>query len=785
MMPVPDSRPHTKTSFTSTIISRLIPLLGTLVILLIAQGGAAREANFELADKWLPDKIIEKLYARGVTPVWIGSSDRFWYKYSSSEGRHYYLVDPAKKTRRPLFDRMQLASALTRLTGEAHDSKHLYLQDIEYLPGDKSLNFSLKEERFNYAIATGVLGRIPEEVGEPDIESWRNDSPDGSLSVFAIGNDLYLLDLSTPGMDPIQLSFDGAPGYGWNQDDAVITADDREKRQVGVAWSPDSRYFVTVRQDQRDVEEMWLVESLSDPRPTLRTFKYPLPGEEVGRNELWLFTTATRELRSMDVARWEDQTLIDLFHETLWWDADSAGLSFVRRSRDYSQLDLCRLDPATTAVEVLEEERQGGQVYIHPLYELPASSEYLWWSMRDGWGHYYLLDDNGAVLNSVTTGEFNVDEIVAVDAKRRVLYFLANGREEGRNPYYRHLYRVGFDGSGLKLLTPADAEHSVSLSPSNKYLVDIHSRVDLPYTSEVRDNRGNLLLELERSDISRLVEAGWQPPEIFKAKAADGVTDHWGVMYKPFDFDPTRKYPIVTHVYPGRQGEYIPRAFSPINTELYLANLGCIVVHFGNRGGTPERGLAYRMYQSDNFRDYGLEDKKVVIEQLAARHDYIDLDSVGIFGSSSGGFMTVSAMLVYPEFFKVGVAMTAPNDPGQYYHIWGERYFGLERVEAEDGSLVWSCEPQGNIELADQLQGRLLMINGELDGNVHPGHMYRMVAAFIEAGKRFDMFIVPGAGHGLGDWRYRCQMIWNYFAEELIEDSHRDADMFTIPDCRQ
>ena len=508
-----------------------------------------------------------------------------------------------------------------------------------------------------------------------------------------------------------------------------------------------------------------------------------MPGEAVERAELWIGEVASGEgtaakITSVDVARWPDQMLYDLFHETVWWSGDGATLYFTRRSRDYQSVDLCAADPATGAVRVLVEERLHAQVYVKPLVQLPKKGQLLWWSMRDGWGHLYLYGVDGAPVRQLTRGAFHVDQVLEVDEDGDVVYFLANGREDGRNVYYRQLYRVGLDGTGLRLLTPEDAEHACVVSPSREYFVDAYSRVDAGTKSVLRNARGMLVMDLEAADLSRLEAAGWQPPEVFVAKSADGVTDQWGVLLKPFDFDPHRRYPIVTKVYPGRQGEFIPRAFFPVSAEQTLAQLGCIVVVFGNRGGTFERGMAYREYGREDFRGYGLADKKVVIEQLCDRYPWIDPERVGMYGGSSGGVMTTSAMLLYPEFFKVGVAMTAPNDPSLYYNLWAERYFGVEQTTDEDGTVRWKSEPEGNLELADRLRGRLLLIYGGADANVHPGHLHRMAQAFLAAGKRFDMFVIPGVDHGLGDWRTPYGLLWDYMAAHLIGDPRPGADRF-------
>jgi len=532
------------------------------------------------------------------------------------------------------------------------------------------------------------------------------------------------------------------------------------------------------RSDEREVEDLWLIDHLGEPRPTLRTYKCSMPGETTAKEELWICNVESNAMVRVDADRWPGQVLWDLFAQPRVWSDDSSTLYFTRRSRDYFSVDVCAADPATGESRILIEERINGQVYIKSLRELPKLDKLLWWSMRDGWGHLYLYGRDGELEKQLTRGAFNVDEVLEVDEDARVVYFTANGREEGRNVYYRHLYRVGLDGSGLKLLTPEDAEHRCEMSGSRRYFVDNYSCVHEAPMAKVRDANGALVIDLETADLSGLRDAGWMPPKVFVAKSADGVTDQWGVLYRPYDFDPAAKYPIVTRVYPGRQGEYIPRSFQPLDVNAILAQLGCVVVQFGNRGGTYERGLAYREHEREEFRDYGLADKKVVIEQLADRYPWIDIDRVGIYGGSSGGFMTTSAMLVYPDFFKVGVAMTAPNDPSVYFNLWAERYYGVKQITEEDGTVRWESAPDDNLEVADRLKGNLLMIYGELDANVHPAHMFRMAQAFIDAGKRFDMFVVPGANHGLGDWRYLYGMAWDYFAEHLIGDRRDGVETF-------
>ncbi|MFH2000325.1 MAG: DPP IV N-terminal domain-containing protein, partial [Planctomycetota bacterium] len=660
---------------------------------------SVRTANWSLAKQWLPDDLYKLIYSTQVAPEWLPESESFWYGYLTSEGGRYWRVDPEHATREPLFDTEALASHLTRLTQKPFDANRLGLQNLRFVKERSNFCFEVGEDSFEYDPKTDSLAKVEPEKKEDAKEPWRNLSPDNELCLFMRGNNLFLVDLTVEGAEEKQITFDGNKELSWGTDWELIENNDEEKRHIPAEWSKDSQHFALLRADLHGVGDLWLVDHLKNPRPVLKTYKCPFPGEKVPSWELWIFNRADGKMVRVQAERFKDQRLDDLFHNTLWWASESGMLFFARRSRDFQKVDVCAAIPQTGEVQTLLEERMKGQIYIQPPVEVPGVGA-LWWSMRDGWGHYYLYDLAGNMKNQVTKGAFNAEEILGVDEKQGVLYFTATGREPGRNPYYNHLYRVNLDGTGIKLLTPEDAEHQVKLSPTKNFFVDNYSRVNLPTRTLLRDMEGKLILDLETADISRLEAAGWQPPEIFKAKSGDGVTEQWGVMYKPFDFDPNRKYPIITRVYPGRQDEFIPKAFWPVHSETALAQLGSIVVRFGNRGGTFHRGFAYRSYMTENFRDYGLEDKKTVIEQLAAQHDFIDIDRVGIYGGSSGGFMTLSAMLVYPDFFKVGVSMTGPHDPSVYYNQWVERYQGIREVDAEDGTTDWKIDPpKNNIEL--------------------------------------------------------------------------------------
>jgi dipeptidyl aminopeptidase/acylaminoacyl peptidase len=405
----------------------------------------------------------------------------------------------------------------------------------------------------------------------------------------------------------------------------------------------------------------------------------------------------------------------------------------------------------------------------------------LFWSERDGWGHYYLYDAaSGALKNRVTDGEFVTTGIEGVDDKARVVYISAGGREKGEDPYYTHLYRVGFDGTGLKVLDPGDASHSVSVSESAKYFVDNASRVNGAPESFLYDTLGNSLLKVETPDLTPLTEAGFKFPEPFMVKADDGVTDIYGVMYKPFNFDPSRKYPIIAYVYPGPQTESVTKTFNPRSNNVSLAQFGFIVIEVGNRGGNPQRSKWYHNYGYGNLRDYGLADKKAAIEQLVKRHPFIDINRVGIWGHSGGGFMTAAAMLVYPDFFKVGWSESGNHENNIYNNTWSEKNHGIKEIE-KDGKVTFEFDIEKNSELAANLKGHLMLIHGDIDNNVHPSNTYRLADALIKANKRFDMFVLPGVRHsfqpvaGYVNW-----LRGDYFARHLLGSSAETVDMIEL-----
>jgi dipeptidyl-peptidase-4 len=697
---------------------------------------------------------------------------------------------------------------------------------------------------------------------------YRAYSPDRKLYAFVMNHNLYVAEDNKEDK-ALQLTRDGSVDYtfmagqgggGLLQDqkdkeelkdrtDKDLSRDDKEtvvaekvakaetgkKTRAPVTWSKDSKAFYVLRRDSRAVKELFLVNSLAEPRPALTKYKYAMPGEEhIRKTELHVFHRDKNTLVQVE-RHWKDEGYSDLH-----WAKASDELRFVRGNRLLRTIEFCALDVAKGEPKCLIlESFDNSNIVAKPVKYLEETDEMIWWSERSGWGHFYLYDRAGKLKNAITAGDFRASAIVAIDAKNRLLYFRGNAREPGENVYLNHLYCVHLDGTGLTLMDPENSDHDSRLSPSHQFVVDNHSRVDSVPVSVLRDARGNKIMDLETADLSKLHEVGWKMPETFVTKAADGITDLYGNLYKPFDFDPAKKYPIIAHVYPGPQTESTPHNFKHFSAQQQLAQLGFIVIQVGNRGGTPLRSKAYQSFGYGNLRDYGLADKKSSIEQLAARFAWIDIDRVGIYGHSGGGFMSAAAMLVKPynDFFKVAVASAGNHDNNIYNNSWAERYHGIKEVPItpatdakaqtvakkaakpddddgkdatkkdgltkdetdqnkgkDDGKQTKDAKDNGasakaptrfeikvptNSELAVNLKGRLLLVHGDMDNNVHPANTIRLVDALIKANKRFDMLILPGKAHAFANYQpYFTQRMWEYFAEYLLDDRAAGVDLF-------
>lgn len=806
-----------------------------------AQNVPITQANYHLPSQFSPNKLRTMVFSTSVDAHWLKSGDRFWYEYETSQGKTYYIVDAAKKSKRVLFDNVKMAAEISKLTGDPFDAQHLPIKNIKFLDGENTIRFEVKstlvdEDKkddeegdmtekgkkgkkngkpdkktwfFEYNMATGKVVKLDDYKKPKERPEWANISPDGEKVVFSKNDNLFWMnkadyekalknDKDTTIVEH-QLTFDGeldySYGVGREGDNVEMEKTKNDRKRAWILWSPDSKMFTITRSDERKVKELWVIKTLSTPRPTIESYKYHMPGEKEAPIYEQLVVHIDKDtIIKVDAAAFPDQTIYALsapwkqsdrdedYVARRWLSETSNKFYISRTSRDLKRIDICEVDPYTGKVTTLIEERLNTYVETRPLGLVNNGKELIHWSERDGWAHFYLYDGNGKLKNQITSGPFHCESIEGIDEANRVLYFTANGLEPNEDPYYEHLYRINFDGTGLKLLNRGDFNHSVSLADSKRFFVNNYSRVNTVPKSDLMDAQGNVVLKLEEADFSQLFQAGYKFPEPFKVKAADGITDIYGVMYKPFNFDSTRLYPIIEYVYPGPQTEAVNKSFSARMDRVdRLAQFGFVVITLGNRGGHPSRSKWYHNYGYGNLRNYGLADKKAAVEQLAFRHNYIDINKVGITGHSGGGFMSTAAMLVYPDFFKVAVSNAGNHENNIYNRWWSEKHHGVKEVVDTAGKASFEYSIATNSELAKNLKGHLLLTTGEIDDNVHPGNTIRMANALIRANKRFDFFMFPGQRHGYGDMtEYYFWLMSDYFCKHLIGDYSNSVDIMEM-----
>ena len=696
--------------------------------------------------------------------------------------------------------------------GEKEDEKN---GEKEKKP-EKKKKPKKKVYHLEYNLLTGELYEQEDWKEEKEHPGWASVSPDSSFVVFARNYNLYWMDKENylkafkeeedekdSTVVEHQLTTEGEKDYAFgggytpkeNDDEKTRKKESEKRRSAYILWSPDSKKFALTRYDSRHVKALWVIDVTKEPRPELETYKYQMPGEkENPQAELWVFNMDSLNGKEIDVSAFADQTVslgrkrntnkeqIKDFVPRMWQSVTADKIYFTRTSRDLHKIDVCVANANTGEVKILVEERLNTYVEIEQPYFINNESEFIHWSERDGWANFYLYDAQGNLKNQITSGSWHCNRIINIDEKNRVMYFTANAREKGENPYYEHLYKVNLDGSGLKLLDEENFTHNHDMSDSKRYFIDNYSRVNTIPASEVRDINGNKVMDLETADLQNLFAAGYKFPETFKAKAADGITDIYGVMYKPFNFDSTKKYPVLEYVYPGPQTEAVNTAFSArMDRTDRIAQIGFVVVTLGNRGGHPSRSKWYHNYGYNDLRDYGLADKKYVLEQLADRHNFIDIERVGISGHSGGGFMSTAALLQYPDFYKAAVSSAGNHENNIYNRWWSEKHHGVKEEIDDKGESKFIYDIEKNSELAKNLKGHLLLVTGDMDNNVHPGNTIRMANALIKAKKRFDFFIMPGQRHGFGDHtEYFFWLKANYFAKHLIGDYSIDTDIFEM-----
>ena len=701
-----------------------------------AQPRGPTAPDYERARRFLAPNLAGLVVGGSVVPNWTADG-RFWYRNTTLAGQEIVVIDPARRFR------VRCDATATSCGGLA-------------IAADAGPNAA--------ALRGGRGGdRGPSSASGAPLTM----SPDGKRGAFVRDWNLWVRDMDT-GQERA-LTTDGVAYFGYATDNAGWSSSDRAM----VAWSPDSRRLATQQQDERRVGEMYLV-TTTVGHPTLRTAKFPLPGDSV----MAMLQRVVIDVDAGTVTRlrmppdYHRATLgDDIRMDDYMWSPDGGKLAIASVARDHKAAWLSVADVATGQVRKVYTETVATQYESRARWQvLWATNEFIWYSERDNWGQLYLYDlATGTLKTKITSGEGPVMSIVRVDPERRLVWYTAQGREPGRDPYFRHYYRCKLDGTAVVTLTPDDADHTAVLSPNGRYLVDTWSKPDAPPTVALRDaSSGALIMPLERADISKLLATGWKAPIPITVKAHDGKTDLYGLMFLPTRLDRATKYPIVNNVYPGPQtGSTGSRSFMPARGDRQaLAELGFVVVTIDGMG-TPGRSKAFQdSYYGAMGRDNTIPDQIAGTKDLARQFPFIDLDRAGIWGHSGGGFATTTAMFRYPDAFRVGIAESGNHDQRENEDDWGERYQGL-LVRNADGTDNYSAE--ANQSFAHQLKGHLMLAHGTMDTNVPPYQTLLVVDALIKADKDFDLIMIPNANHGYGPAsNYMMRRRWDYFVKWLI-----------------
>lgn len=736
----------------------------------VAQNITVTADDYARAEGFLSSYTYPLVYGETVNPNWV-NDERFWYRSEGAEGAVFFMVDANRGRKTEAFDHDKLAQALSTLRDTTYRSDALPFYSVNFSADLGSVDFVIKAEHITCELRRYQCTSAPNVSKRIDRNSMA--SPDGQLAAFIKDHNLWVRDIETGDEHP--LTEDGIEDFGYATNNAGWT-----KREGPVMlWSDDAKKIATFQHDGRGVGEMHLV-STKVGHPELQSWKYPLPEDSVifRISRVIIDVEANKMVRLQMPPDAHRSTTTDhiagrggVFLDVQWRE-DGSQLAFVSSSRDHKVATLRIADAETGEVRDVLEERvetyyESG-VRAENWHVLFDTDEAIWFSERDNWGHLYLYDlATGNQKHQITSGDWAVQQVRHIDSENRVIYFTAGGREPG-DPYFQHFYRINFDGSGLKLLTPEPANHEVSLSPSNAYFVDKYSTPDTPPVTLLRDVNGKTLLTLEEADVTQLVASGWQPPVPVKVKARDGETDIYGLMYKPTNFDPAKSYPVLNYLYPGPQsGSVGSRSFRAARSDKQaVAELGFIVVEV-DAMGTPGRSKSFHDAYYGNMGDNGIPDQIAAIKELGSRHPWMNLDKVGIWGHSGGGFASTRAILQYPNFYKVAVSGAGNHDNRNYEDDWGEKWQGLLENNP-DGTTNY--DNQANQLLAKNLEGKLLIAHGTLDSNVPPSNTMLMVDELIKANKDFDLVMIPNAGHGFGAaGTYWMRRRWDYFVKHLLD----------------
>ncbi len=733
-----------------------------VVLLFVNQSLYAQitKETYKKAEYFLSENIQKEIYHLEVIPNWIAKRDSFWHVTNTPNGKRFFLTDINSKTTHEAFDHKELANILSEKSGETVDEKNLPFERIEWQDQD-TITFLWENKKWVYSLPNKTLDSsiIEKKASTPGI------SPDGKWQAFNKNHNLYVENLETG--EEIQLSIHGKKGfeyassYGWSDMMEGETGDRPD--HFFVSWSPDSKKIRTQIVDLRLAEKMYLLDFTEEEkfRPKLLSYYRGSPGD----------TTIVKYIPVLFDVDSKNETFIKippLPHfmggYDLSWEKDGKSLYGTYTHRGYKKMDVVSVNADSGEIKKVWSDSTETSLESSGSMQKLSDDRFLITSPKSGWQHLYLIDrKSGKQIEQLTSGDFKVTKVHKVDESSEWVYFEANGKEQGRSVYYTHLYKIKLDGTGLKLLTPEDAFHQITPSSDQKYFVDNYSQIDQPTKSVLREmETGNMIMEISEADISNLKAKGYRSPKPFSAIGKDGKTEIYGIYYFPTDFDESKKYPVIDYTYAGPFIAITPKTFKAglIGLQQPMSEFGFIVVTVDGIG-TAERSNAFRDVSYRNLGD-GTTDHVLAIKSLAAKNDFLDIDRVGIFGHSAGGYDAVRGMLLHPDFYKVGVASAGDHDHRMEKAWWPEMYMGYPVGDF--------YHEQSNITNAANLKGRLLLAHGVKDENVNPSATYKLADALIKAGKEFDMFILPSNNHSFGrtNGDYFTKKRWDYFIRHLL-----------------
>lgn len=743
-------------------------------LLLVAGTVSAQSTpDYHRAEQFLNWNTALMVSGDVVNPVWLEDGNRFWYRNKTGGGTEFLMVDPVANTQRPVFDHARLAAAMSVAKDTAYEPHKLPFATFSFAKGSSSvIEFNAARRRWNCNIQQYTCTH-----GDTLVNANRYvASPDSTMEAFASGHNIWVRRKGTN--DSTQVTTDGQLYWSYgvnaprpNQLQNLREGAEPPPQRAQLRWSPDSRRIAVYRLDERDVAHMHYI-SYTPQRPRHFSQPYALPGDSiVPRPNIHIIDVQTKKNVPLQIHPVPNQLQLSGSPIDSLWSADSRHIHFSFLTRASKGIYLAEGDAETGAVRIIAADSARTWVETNPQGRpswmvTKDDTEAIWWSQRDGWAHLYRIDAcTGNVMNQITSGAWAVGDVHYVDQTRGVIYFTGRGREPGLW-YNARLYRVNFDGTGMTLLTPEDANHNIRFSPSGRYIVDTYSTFDKPPVTVLRSAAdGRVIRKLQEADISRLNAIGWKPGQVFTVKARDGVTDIHGVMWLPSNLDPNRKYPVVEYIYPGPQvGSVGQWSWQAGGEHRAMAELGFIVIQLDHLG-TPLRSKAFHDNYYGNFIDNGLPDHIVALKQLAAQNPFMDLDRVGIWGHSGGGFASTDAILRFPEFYKVAVSGAGNHDNRSYNIYWAEKYQGLLKKDTVRNTDNFASS--ANKAYAKSLQGKLLLIHGDMDDNVHPAMTIQLVDELIKANRDFDMLITPNRNHGLNE-PYVIRRRWDYFVRHLM-----------------